>query len=173
MNIHPHSISTKENSEAVQELLASVRSQEKAEASVSQELPAAINQLVKAIRNNSGTSPRIAAIIWSLWNGDHVVGLCDCLASLDAPNGSAILTIIKARLVLSGDADPAIRQILTESGEMDLYYQAQKETPDTKPVPYPLPLSRPERLRELAEFIDPQVKSNNFNPKENHLAENF
>lgn len=141
------------NAIALREYVAVMREQERATASIQEELPAAIAQLSHAIQFRSGGSCKLAALVWSLWNGDHVVGLWDCLAGIDVSNGGAILSLIRARLVLGGDADSAIRQILENSGEMDRYREAERRTSQNKPVPYPLPFTSSQRLRELLEMV--------------------
>ncbi|MEO8614825.1 MAG: hypothetical protein ABI600_06775 [Luteolibacter sp.] len=72
--------------------------------------------LVAAIRHRSGQSRKIEIILWSCWNGENKVGLCDTLSGLDAPLAQALIAIIAARTFLGGDADDLLHRIIAESG---------------------------------------------------------
>lgn len=87
------------------------------------ELEAAVPVLTDALKHGSGQSKKIEALLWSCWNDDQQVNLCDCLASLDSKVAQAAVAMIAARAHLAGDADDLIRKIITESGS-----QPQTET---------------------------------------------
>jgi hypothetical protein len=80
------------------------------------DLTAAMPVLIDAIRHGSGQSAKIERILWSLWNDDHQVHLCDALAGLDAKLAQAVVAMIAARAHLVGDADALLRKIIAESG---------------------------------------------------------
>jgi hypothetical protein len=72
--------------------------------------------LIEAIRHGSGQSAKLTRILWSCWNDDHSVNLCDSLAGLDARLVQAAVTMIAARAHLGGDADDLLRAIIDGSG---------------------------------------------------------
>jgi len=79
------------------------------------ELDTATPLLTSAIRNRSGQSAKIEAILWSVWNDEHPISLCDALCGLDTNLGVAILAMIAARIFLAGDADDLLHQIIEKS----------------------------------------------------------
>lgn len=80
------------------------------------DITAATPTLVDAIRHQSGQSRKIEKILWSLWNDEHPISLCDTLAGLDSKLAQAVVAMISARAHLGGDADELLRKIITESG---------------------------------------------------------
>jgi hypothetical protein len=76
------------------------------------DLEAATPTLVNALRNHSGQSRKIEAVLLSLWNDDHAVNLCSELAGLDARLAQAVVSMIAARAHMGGDADDLLRQVI-------------------------------------------------------------
>ena len=117
------------------------------------DLDAALTTITEGIRRswNTGGGTRLRQIVWSLWNGDTVVGLYHVMGGLDYDLGRAVAKLLEAWLVGAVDDDKYLRRVLTESGEFDRYDQAKRDTPKGEEVIYP-PLSiSAERLRDLAE----------------------
>lgn len=72
--------------------------------------------LIAALRHNSGQSAKLTRILWSLWNDEHQVNLCDALAGLDAHLAQAAVAMISARAHLGGHADDLLGRIIDQSG---------------------------------------------------------
>lgn len=108
-----------ETDSALAEFFAAQRAARARADQAREQLTAAVPVLVRAIRTGTGQSEKVAAIVWSVWNGDHKVGLCDVLSGLDTDISAAVIALIAARAHMSGNADDLIRRILTESGEFD------------------------------------------------------
>lgn len=100
----------------VAELLAAVALGQQLATKARDELDAATPILIDAIRHGSGQSAKLEQILWSLWNDDHAVNLCDTLAGLDAKIAQAAVAMIAARAHLGGDADDQLRKIIDEIG---------------------------------------------------------
>ena len=100
----------------IAELTAAVTLGKKLAASSRADLIAATPALIAAIRCGSGQSRKVEKILWSLWNDEHSVSLCDALVGLDAPLAAAVVTMIAARAHMAGDADDLLRRIIAESG---------------------------------------------------------
>ena len=98
------------------ELAASIRLQRQLAAKARADLESSIEVLVKAIGCGSGQAAKIERLVWSIWNDDHPVRLCDCFCGLDTNLGIAVLAMIAARIHLGGDADDLLRRIIDESG---------------------------------------------------------
>lgn len=97
-------------------LTASISRQRDLAANARADLAAATPMLVAAIRHHSGQSGKIESILWSLWNDEHPVSLCDALAGLDTGLAVAVIAMIAARTHLGGDADDLLRSIIDQSG---------------------------------------------------------
>lgn len=113
---------TEENAVVLSQFFAS---QQKAKARSDQackQLIEAMPILIGAMRIGSGQGERVTALVWSVWNGDHKVGLCDVLCGLDSDLAVAVVALIAARAHMAGNADDLIRKILTLSGA----FEAQK-----------------------------------------------
>ena len=116
-------------------------------------LDEALTTITEAIRQHwtTGGGRRLRQIVWSIWNGETLVGLFDVFNGLDYELGRAVAKLIEAQLVGSLDSDDYLRRVLMESGEFARYNDAQRETPEGEEVIYPpLPVSA-ERLRKLAD----------------------
>ena len=100
----------------VAELAASIKLGRQLAATAHAELEAATPILIDAIRHGSGQSAKLERILWSCWNDDHAVNLCDALAGLDAKLAAAVVSMISARAHCGGDADDLLRKIIAESG---------------------------------------------------------
>lgn len=117
-------------------------------------LEAAIPEIVAVIQMRCGSSYRLARLVWSCWNGQNLVGLCNDLSGFDIKNQRNVLALLNARLVLGGNADKLIRAILEKSGEFRRFEEQARATPDDRYVPYPLPQAAPDYLREMAAAIE-------------------
>lgn len=104
------------DSDPLTELTAAIALGKKLAAQSRADLTAATPILVSAIRHQSGQSRKVEAILWSLWNDEHPVNLCDCLSGLDAPLAQTVIAMIAARTHIGGDADELLRRIIMESG---------------------------------------------------------
>jgi len=80
------------------------------------DLEAAAPILISALRHQSGQARKIESLLWSCWNDDHAVNLCDTLAGLDAKLAQAAVAMIAARAHLAGNADDMLRKIIQETG---------------------------------------------------------
>lgn len=80
------------------------------------ELKAATPLLIDAIRHQSGQSVKIEALLWSVWNDNHQVNLCDAVAGLDTKLTRAAMVMISARAYCGGDADDLLKKIIDQSG---------------------------------------------------------
>lgn len=119
-------------------------------------LDEALATITKAIRHHwsTGGGTRLRQIVWSVWNGETLIGLYDVFNGLDYDLGSAVAKLVEAQLVGALDSDDYLRRVLTESGEFARYDEAQRDTPEGEEVIYPpLPIS-PERLRKLADAAE-------------------
>jgi len=105
-----------QTSDPVAELLVAVQLGRELATKARDELDAATPILIDAIRHGSGQSAKLERILWSLWNDDHTVNLCDTLSGLDAKLAQAAVAMIAARAHLGGDADDHLRRIIYESG---------------------------------------------------------
>jgi hypothetical protein len=98
----------------------------------------------------SGSGRRWRQIVWSIYNGSHLVGLGDVLTNFDTDNGLLVSKLIDAKLAGALD-DAKLKRVLEKSGEFARYEEAARGTPEDEEVIYPpLPVSA-ERLRELAD----------------------
>ena len=100
----------------IAELAAAIGLGKKLAANSRAELTAATPALITAIRCGSGQSRKVEKILWSCWNDEHPVSLCNELAGLDAPLAQAVVTMVAARAHGAGDADDLLRTIIHESG---------------------------------------------------------
>lgn len=105
-----------ETPDPIAELTAAITLGRKLSAQARAELEAATPLLIEAIRHGSGQSEKLERILWSCWNDDHQVNLCDALAGLDSKLAQAAVAMIGARAYLAGDADNILRQIIDQSG---------------------------------------------------------
>jgi hypothetical protein len=80
------------------------------------DLETAVPELIAAIQHHSGQSQKIENLLWSCWNDEHQVNLCDSLSGLDARLAKAAIAMIAGRAHLGGDADDMLRKIIDESG---------------------------------------------------------
>jgi len=72
--------------------------------------------LTQAIGSGSGQGQRIERLLWSIWNGENKVGLCDDLTCLDSKLAQAAIALLAARAHLGGDADSLLSDIIARSG---------------------------------------------------------
>lgn len=103
------------DTDPIAELAAAVRLGRKLASTARADLEAAAPVLINAIRHGSGQSRKIEALLWSCWNDDHQVNLCDTLAGLDTKLAQAAVSMIAARAYCGGDADDLLRAIIVES----------------------------------------------------------
>ena len=115
-------------------------------------LDEALTIITKAIRSHwsTGGGTRLRQIVWSIWNGETLIGLYDVFGGL----ARAVAKLVEAQLVGALDSDDYLRRVLTESGEFARYDEAAEDTPEGEEVIYPpMPVS-PERLRKLADAAE-------------------
>lgn len=116
---------TPTQSDPITELTAAVRLGRQLADQARAELTAAMPVLIAAIRHGSGQSAKLETLLWSVWNDDHQVSLCDALSGLDAKLAQAAVAMIAARAHLSGDADDLLRRIIDGSGSQPPTVSAQ------------------------------------------------
>lgn len=121
-----------------------------------EQLEAALPLLTDTLRRHwsTGQGKRVRAIVWSLYGGDHPVGLGNVLSGLDDALARALGTAIAARIAAGAAVEPLLKTVLEESGELARYEEAGQKIPDHLPTPYPPPDLSARELRELAEALD-------------------
>ena len=121
-----------------------------------EQLEAALPILTDTLRQHwsTGQGKRVRAIVWSLYGGDHPVGLGYALSGLDDKIAKALGTAIQARIADGAAIEPLLKTVLQESGELRRYEQAAAKLPEHLPVPYPAPELTAAQLRELADALD-------------------
>lgn len=152
-DFHDHHQTEEETAEALNELAAHFAQIKEHKQAAKSGLDEALTTITQAIREHwsTGGGTRLRQIVWSLWNGNTVVGLYHVFGGLDYDLGRAVAKLVEAWLVGAVDDDKYLRRVLTESGEFARYDEAQRDTPDGEEVIYPpLPISA-DRLRGLAE----------------------
>lgn len=113
------------NTDPVGELTAAVSLGRQLATTARADLEAATPVLIDALRHHTGQSRKIENLLWSTWNDEHPVSLCDNLSGLDSKLAQAAVAMIVARAHLSGDADELLRTIITESGSQPPTIPAQ------------------------------------------------
>lgn len=109
-------ISHDDTTDPVIELLLSLHRGRELAAQSRTDLENATPVIIEAIRHHSGQSRKIESILWSLWNDDYAVNLCDALAGLDAKLAQATLAMISCRAYCGGVADDQLKKIIEMSG---------------------------------------------------------
>ena len=148
-----HRATDEQKDAAMNDFAAQMRQIKAHQQPVKADRDAALSVITQAIRHHwsTGGGTRLRQIVWSLWNGDTVVGLYHVLGGLDYELARPVAKLLEAWLVGAVDEDKYLRRVLTESGEFARYEQAQRDTPEGEEVIYPpLPMSA-DRLRDLAE----------------------
>ena len=107
---------TNPDSNSLAALTAAIRIHKTLTEKARAELIDATPVLVAAIHHRSGQSRKIEALLWSCWNGENKVGLCDALSGLDIPLAQALVAMIAARTFMGGDADDMLHRIIADSG---------------------------------------------------------
>ena len=121
-----------------------------------EQLEAALPLLAHTLRHHwsTGQGKRVRAIVWSLYGGDHPVGLGFAPSRIDTKLARALGPAIPT----PGEARPAVepffKAALEESGELARYEEAAAKIPDHLPTPYPPPELTARQLRELADALD-------------------
>ena len=117
------------------------------------ELPAALEMITKAIKHHwsTGSGRRLRQIVWSIYNASTLVALGDVLTNFDTELGSAVATLIHAKLAGALDSDEILQRVLKESGEFARYEAAERDTPEGEEVLYPPIQVSAESLRRLAD----------------------
>ena len=116
-----------------------------------EELNAALSTVTDFLRTSwtTGGGRRLQHFVWSLWNGWHLVNLFDLSYGLDGTLTDAVITLFRAAMVGALKEDH-LRCLLTESGEMRRWEEAERETPGFEVLDPPPPLDA-DALRRLAE----------------------
>lgn len=109
----------------ISDLANTIRRQRELAGQARAELIAATPVLINAIRHHSGQSGKVEKILWSCWNDEHPVSLCETLAGLDSDLTVAVLALIAARAHLGGEADELLRTIIDQSGSQPTNNPAQ------------------------------------------------
>jgi len=138
---------------ALEEFHAVMRESEARLKSLSpEELDSALSTLTEFLRSNwtAGGGRRVRQFVWSLWNGWHLVNLFDLSHGLDNKLADAVVTIFRAAMIGALTEDH-LRWLLTESGEMRRWKEAERETPEGFEVLYPPPPLDADALRRLTE----------------------
>jgi hypothetical protein len=105
-----------DDSDTIADLTAAITLGKKLATQARADLQAAIPILVNAISHRSGQSVKLERILWSCWNDDHTINLCDALSGLDAKLAQAAVSVIAARAYCGGDVDDLLRKIIKQSG---------------------------------------------------------
>jgi hypothetical protein len=138
--------------EALAELAREMRAHETRRQSVSpEELESAIRVTIEFLRTGwtSGGGRRLRRFVWSLWNGWHLVNLCELSDGLDGTLTDAVIVLFRASMV-DVLTDAQKRRILLESGEMQRWEDCAAETPENETVLYPPLMWSSEDLQNLA-----------------------
>ena len=138
---------------ALKELHGTMRASEAPLKSLSpEELDSALSTIAEYLRNgwSTGGGRRLRHFVWSLWNGWHLVNLFDLSHSLDSVLTDAVITLFRAARVGALTED-YLRCLLTESGEMRRWKEAEQETPEGFEVLYPPPPLDADAIIRLAE----------------------
>jgi hypothetical protein len=139
--------------EALEEFHGTVRASEARLKSVlPEELDSALSTVAEYLRTgwSTGSGRRLRHFVWSLWNGWHLVNLFDLSHGLDSVLTDAVITLFRAAMVGALKEDH-LRCLLTESGEMRRWKEAEQETPEGFEVLYPPPPLDADALIRLAE----------------------
>jgi hypothetical protein len=138
---------------ALEEFHAAMRESEARLKSVSpEELDRALSTVTEFLRCSwtTGGDRRVRQFVWSLWNGWHLVNLFDLSHGLDNKLTDAVVTIFHAAM-MGALTEDHLRCLLTESGEMRRWKEAERETPEGFEILYPPPPLDADGLRRLAE----------------------
>jgi hypothetical protein len=138
---------------ALEEFHAAMRAPEEGLKSVSsEELDSALSTIAEYLRTSwsTGGGRRLRHFVWSLWNGWHLVNLFDLSHGLDSVLTDAVITLFRAGMVGALTEDH-LRCLLTESGEMRRWKEAEHQTPEGFEVLYPPPPLDADALIRLAE----------------------
>lgn len=121
-----------------------------------EQLEATLPLLTDTLRHHwsTGQGKRVRAIVWSLYGGDHPVGLGYALSGLDTKLARALGSAIAARVEAGAAVEPFLKTVLEESGELRRFEEADAKIPDHLPTPYPPPEMTARQLRELADALD-------------------
>lgn len=103
---------------------------------------------------STGQGTRVRHILWSLYTCSHLVNLGEACSGLDRRLAEAVATAIAARLILGPEVEPALREILQNSGEFARFERKEAVTPQHLPVIYPPAPADARRLREMADAMD-------------------
>jgi hypothetical protein len=127
---------------ALEEFHTTMRASEARLKSLSpEELDSALSTVAEYLRTSWSTrgGQRLHHFVWSLWNGWHLVNLFNLSHGLDSVLTDAVITLFRAAMVGALTEDH-LRCLLTESGEMRRWNEAERETPEGFEVLYPPPL---------------------------------
>jgi hypothetical protein len=105
-----------------------------------EELNVALSTVADFLRTNwtTGSGWHLPHLVWSLWNGWYLVNLFDLSHGLDGTLTDAVITLFRAAMVGALKEDH-LRCLLTESGELRRWKEAERETPEGFEVMYPPP----------------------------------
>jgi hypothetical protein len=117
-----------------------------------EEVEIAITTAIEALRTGwtTGAGRRLQRFVWSFWNGYHFINLFELSHGLDGRLTDAVIVLFRAAM-----SDVLIehqkRRILTESGEMKRWEEAERRTPEHEEVIYPPLPWKADELSKLAQ----------------------
>ena len=98
---------------------------------------------------STGGGRRLRQFVWSLWNGHHLINLCDLSSGLDSRLSDAVIVAFQAAM-LGALKEDAMRTLLKNSGEFARWEAASARTPEREDVLYPPLAISTDSLRRLA-----------------------
>jgi hypothetical protein len=117
-----------------------------------EEVESAVTTAIEALRTGwtTGGGRRLQRFVWSLWNGYHFINLFELSHGLDGRLTDAVIVLFRAAMsdVLT---EHQKRRILTESGEMRRWEEAESRTPEHEEVIYPPLPWKADELSKLAQ----------------------
>ena len=117
----------------------------------SDELQGALDVIADYLRSgwSTGGGRRLRQFVWSLWNGHHLLNLCDLSSGLDSRLSDAVIVTFRAAM-LGALKEDAMRSLLKNSGELARWEAASARTPEEEEVLYPPLAISTDSLRHLA-----------------------
>ena len=106
-------------SEALDALENSLTEQRNRRESIAgEELQGALDVITDYLQSgwSTGGGRRLRQFVWSLWNGHHLINLCDLSSGLDSRLSDAVIVTFRAAMLGSLKED-AMRTLLKNSGE--------------------------------------------------------
>ena len=115
---------------------------------------------------STGGGRRLRQFVWSLWNGHHLINLCDLSSGLDSRLSDAFIVTFRAAMLGALKQD-AMRTLLKNAGEFARWEAASARTPEEEDVLYPPLAISTDSLRRLAR----SAEQNNLRIEQERRAE--